>query len=114
MHEESSPAIANTGPPLITQFAEKGFGSLAKIEPTAQPITQPVKANARRDEMRCRLKAHHAGSPKINSAAYAKGSVYTRSTVRVDSMSIGAKVLLVTTVQKAKTIGTMSGANRKA
>ena len=98
----------------MTQFAEKGFDSLTMIEPTAQPIRQPAKENARRDEMRYRLKAHHAGSPKINSAAYAKGSVYTISTVRVDSMSIGAKVLFVTTVQKAKNIGTMSGAKRKA
>jgi hypothetical protein len=106
--------MAHGGPPFTTHFAEKGFGAISMTEATTPPITQPTHANASQDETPYRLNTHHTGSPKINSAAYAKGNVYTISTVRVDGRSIGAKVLLVTPVHKAKNIGTTSGANTKA
>jgi hypothetical protein len=66
---DSDPAMAQTGPPLMTQLTESGLGSLSRIELTTQPIPHPANANATRDEIPYCLKANQVGKPRANSAA---------------------------------------------
>lgn len=106
--------MAHTGPPLKTQFTENGLGSLNRIELTTQPIAHPANANAARDEISYCLKANQVGNPRANSAAYAYGNMDVKAVRRVERISFGDNVPLVTVHRKKNTSGVVTGASKKA